>query len=378
MIINRIIYVLSFQFVKTIWFIVNLKKIITSNLAISLLKSGNSHSVLRDDSSDNLRKTLIIAIFPRRTLLKSTLRFIEFACKQGYFVISVINRNSLTEEYVKALDNLECPITIIVRNNIGRDFGAYKTGFNYVINNNQFENLEKLAFFNDSCVYTNNFDWFAELDAMDSDVSSLFINTESLPHFQTMSFICNDKVIRSDAMMEFWKMYRPSEFRIKTIKNGEIQLSRTLTQANFLVDDLARKKIIANVELFSLADFSNLITLYSNRDSHIAYFEKNIALRLKNNLDTKSEIQQLINYTLANFNNSHIFGTFLTAHFGFPLKLDLLKFGHTGLLELEYLLEKCKLDQDEITSINYEFRFSDKYKRSTGLNGLFNFFGLEI
>lgn len=378
MIIAKIIYVLLFQLVKIVWFIVNLKKIITSNFAILFLKSADSRSISRDDSSESVKEALIIAIFPRRTLLKSTLRFIEFVSQQGYFVIAVVNGNSSAEDYVKALNNLKFPITIIVRNNIGRDFAAYKTGFNYVIKNKTFENLKKLAFFNDSCIYTHNFDWFLELNAMKSDVSSLFVNTESIPHFQAMSFICSEEVIRSESMINFWDKYRPSQFRIKTIKNGEHKLTKTLTQANFIIDDLARKKIISNVELFSLADVSHIIALHSNRDPHIAYFEKTLSLRVKNNLNTGLEIKQLVDYILGNFNNSHFFGVFLTQYFGFPLKLDILKSGYTGLLELHHLFEKCNFDENEINLINYELRFLDKHKRASGLNGLFNFFGLEI
>jgi len=121
---------------------------------------------------------------------------------------------------------------LIVRKNIGRDFGAYKDGINYVLEHHPEAN--RIVVMNDSVFFLRR-----SLDKLIADLTGPqdFIGVTEVHqfHYHVQSFMLSfgRGVLTSAAFRRFWKRYLPVGSRRWAIHRGEIRLTRTLTRAGF-------------------------------------------------------------------------------------------------------------------------------------------------
>jgi hypothetical protein len=286
-----------------------------------------------------------------------------------------MNKSKHTEFYLKNLLDHPADFTIITRKNLGRDFGAYQCGSLYLHNKVGFAKIEKIAFFNDSMIYGKDFTWFSQLTRMNSDISSLYANFELGPHFQSMAFICNSKAILSPVFLNFWRNYYPTEIRKRVISRGELALSKSLLREDLLFGDLATEllstetKKMTNIENQALIMFALDLLPQKNLFATIL---KTPDFPLKENLNLSSEMQQnLINLVVTSCNLSHAMGNYFSRNYNFPIKMDLLKFGTAGILDLQRLLTEMCIDQDEIQKLLFLYRYGGSFYSTKGWQKLF-------
>ena len=121
---------------------------------------------------------------------------------------------------------------LIERHNVGRDFGGYKDGVNAILET--CPGATRIAIMNDSVYFfEKNLD--ALFDELMADRDFTGVTEVHQFHYHVQSFMLSfgQAVIRSPAFVGFWKDYLPIGTRRFAIHNGEIALTRTLTQAGF-------------------------------------------------------------------------------------------------------------------------------------------------
>lgn len=123
-------------------------------------------------------------------------------------------------------------LVLIERKNIGRDFGGYKDGVNYV--RTHFRDVSRIVLVNDSLFFFRK-----SLDKLISDLNAPhdFIGvTETQEfHYHVQSFLLSfgPAVIQHPLFEKFWDKYRPISTRYWTIHRGEVRLTRQITKAGF-------------------------------------------------------------------------------------------------------------------------------------------------
>ena len=97
----------------------------------------------------------IFALYPSVDSINNVKHAIGVLIKNNYRVLVVLNRNKHSKLFEKELNDVEC--SLLVRENIGRDFGAYKTGFTYLERHKFLNDISQLLFINDSVIFPGNF-----------------------------------------------------------------------------------------------------------------------------------------------------------------------------------------------------------------------------
>lgn len=121
---------------------------------------------------------------------------------------------------------------LIERKNVGRDFGGYKDGIEFVLEHAP--SARRLIVANDSVAYLE--DGLDELIArLDSETQFTGVSEVFENYYHVASFLIafGDRVIRSEAFASFWRNYRPISTRQWAIEKGEGALSAVLIAAGF-------------------------------------------------------------------------------------------------------------------------------------------------
>lgn len=149
------------------------------------------------------------------------------------FRIFYIHNSQLTDQAVNSLTPF-CE-QIISRSNIGQDFGAWKDGYIYCLENQLLTNTEWLLLCNDSNfflggshakTFINAFE--AKLSNKKSDLIALNKNYECWQHYQSYFLCFHSRIFTKQEFNKFWKQYLPLNNRFHAIKKGEIALTRNI------------------------------------------------------------------------------------------------------------------------------------------------------
>ncbi|MGA2655765.1 MAG: hypothetical protein ABSF18_07290, partial [Gammaproteobacteria bacterium] len=112
------------------------------------------------------QKILLIALYQKGTLRNDLKQLLIKAKKLGFYIIGV-NTLTLTEDVSEWFDSY------IERFNYGRDFGSYKTGFNYIFDKKIHLQCPRLLMCNDSVYYEETRTEKFLLDLMNSNIEVL-------------------------------------------------------------------------------------------------------------------------------------------------------------------------------------------------------------
>ena len=171
------------------------------------------------------------------------MNFITSVNRASYNLILVTNSPLDPEAKSEALRR-SC--LLIERDNVGRDFGAYKDGIKIAFE--RFPNIERLIIANDSVYYLEN--------GLDGLITSLTnsgdftgISETFQHHYHVASFLMSfgPTVLKDPAFHKFWQMYRPMPSRMWAILKGEGTLTQSLVAAGhrphilFRAEDLLPK-----------------------------------------------------------------------------------------------------------------------------------------
>jgi hypothetical protein len=258
----------------------------------------------------------IIALWPRLGILPSVVNQIEILLQLNQEVICVINKSKFSSTWLKTLEQF--PITILIRENIGRDFGAYKAGFEYVSNEYGLDYVDNLTFSNDTIFFAkDSIDVIRDTLSLDGDVKSLFLNLQEHLHAQSFFISFSKSALLSEPFSKFWRNYYPSNERVHAINNGEVKLSRYLNKANFkfvsYVNAERLGKIFSDYKPFTLSELGACYDIEG--DAH--------EIRKRTYLSHEYHRLQAERIIVSR-NASHLLGLYLFRVNSVPLKLDLM------------------------------------------------------
>ena len=178
-----------------------------------------------------LKKVAILAIYPVSSpgYIKSIERLIRGLSLREYTIVCVSNRK-IPQDIIDLLSN-EMNF-IAVRKNFGRDFGGYQAGFNWLKKQSEFQNVEHLILVNDTLL------WFDNVESILGNLENkswgcLFLNQEMHTHAQSFCLHFDNTVFTSQAFMDFWDSYLPTNYRRYAIVFGEVGLTNTLLKSGF-------------------------------------------------------------------------------------------------------------------------------------------------
>lgn len=127
------------------------------------------------------------------------------------------------------------------------DFGSYKSGFLFALENDLLKETDECIFVNDSCYgpFNSLKSVFEEMERKDSDFWALTKNDTGFvfekgkylvrkrPHFQSYFLVLKRKIFLSNLFIDFIKSVKKEKNKFEIIINYEIKLSEILSKNNF-------------------------------------------------------------------------------------------------------------------------------------------------
>lgn len=305
-------------------------------------------------------KVAIIALWPRAAILPSVLRLISILSNENVHPVCIVNKSKHLASWLPKLQ--ETNATIIIRPNVGRDFGAYRAGYHYLKKRRILEQVTNLVFVNDSIYFLDNSkEAIRSTISSTADVSTLFINYQFHLHAQSFFLSFSRSAFNSKKFAKFWDSYYPSAERKHAIEKGEVKLSRILQKSGYLFDGyysasrigqtIQQHPLIISEAAVALKALDDPQTL-RRREYLPEYFVPYLSAR-----EAESE------------NTSHHFGLFLTRVLGAPIKLDILKTGLATTFDLKTALES-HLSPDEVHSLLIYMQSQGTWASNRGLKAI--------
>lgn len=229
--------------------------------------------------------------------------------RQGVNVILVCNGQPRPEQ----LERLRADAhRVLVRRNIGRDFGAYRAATLLL----EREGLvpDRLLYFNDSVIYLDG----PELDRLitallmsTAGMLGAFENHETRHHLGAFTFAHSADVVADPAVRRFWRRYRAYSLRPHAILRGEIRLTTLVKSRGHRLDVVYSAQRLASA--LQQLPASELAGLWRYLPSRIRGREA------VGGPDSPILRDSLIDQLMASFMNSN------QAHYGFGLFYRVLK-----------------------------------------------------
>jgi len=177
------------------------------------------------------KRAAIVAAYPNRHSLPFLANLLDGLAANGFFVLVVAG-----EKLPPDFEDFICARChhLIEKYTTGRDFGSYKTGWEWInkhINNNE---LGVVALVNDSLYWPRYIEAvIGEILEQKNDWLCLFENFQTLYHAQSFFQMFRAPVFKSNAFIRFWQNYKSPSARLRVITKGEAGLTRSLFAAGF-------------------------------------------------------------------------------------------------------------------------------------------------
>lgn len=200
-------------------------------------------------------RVAIFVLFQPRGVPESAIRMCRHLDDMGFAPLVVSNSALMPQDLGRLVT---AAWRIIERPNFGYDFGAYRDGLWF---------LERWQAPLDCLILANDSIWFpcassstviGDLQAMAGDfcgILRLGTDEEALlrrgrdPFLGSFFLLFKEPVLRSDVFAAFWRSYRNTSNKYKTIRRGERGLSYSLVKAGFRMEShFKREQFTAMVE----------------------------------------------------------------------------------------------------------------------------------
>ena len=355
------------RFAHTTFWIFTLTLRFRQNLDIRILRKHWRFTVEKLALNSDSKKIAVLAIYPRGHLLNSTLRLINQLVSNGYRVVAVINEGtSKHAEYLLQLNLLD--ITVLSRPNIGRDFGAYKLGIQYIQNLPSYDSFERLVLANDSMYYFPSSTEFLSKLLKESDPwIGMFVNYQFHIHAQSFFLSFDRSVFSSKNFTDFWSKYFPTNIRNVIIKKGEVKLTSVLMDSDFTPSPYVKASLIENSQKLDSFKIEDKFALWGG----FSFIDVELS-------PSSFEIHRLqFRRIFEILNPSHHVGMIATRILGAPLKLDLLR---TGLATLNDLVETAfhaGVENHELKEFEIDYTAGGSNSSCRGFHKLWRTYGLE-
>jgi hypothetical protein len=259
--LENLVVIQPIEFVARAWYALD-PRVYFQSLRIRGTADGN---VPRRDGA-----YFIFVLYAKTSLPDFTKTVLDAIARSPHNLIVV--SNAALSPLLKAQLQDRC-YKIIERKNLGRDFGAYKDGVNYVLEHHP--DAGRIVLMNDSVFFFQR-----TIDKLINDLTAphdfIGLTETHQYHYHVQSFMLSfgRDALRSKAFNRFWKRYRPISTRRFAIHRGELRLTRVMTKAGFrphilyqpahLVPHLQRKPVRESIELIQLMPSHARDSLYSH------------------------------------------------------------------------------------------------------------------
>lgn len=162
----------------------------------------------------------VFILYQPRGMAAHVVRALAALAARGVRIVAVSNGELSPADIALIQPHLH---TLIVRRNVGRDFGGYRRGVLHVLDTHQ---PERLLLLNDSVYYARRgLDaFFAALCGTQPFIGACE-NYERNHHVGSYALSFGPTVLADPRFRQFWQDYRSTEIRPRVIKQGEIALS---------------------------------------------------------------------------------------------------------------------------------------------------------
>lgn len=295
----------------------------------------------------NIERVAVVALYPNKNILPFIVNLMDGLANNGFFVLGV-SPKKLSSEISEPL-RAHCHM-LLECFPIGRDFGSYKVGINWIKRQPYLANMNTLALVNDSLYYPQHINKsINDLMSLDGNWLGLYENYQMGRHVQSFFEIFRGDALKSENFKNFWNRYKPFSSRLHCINKGEKGLTKALILGGFTPSVLynsasLKKEVYKNLtcdnintnfyEIIrsSLGSFNKKIypsyTLNFTDGSYLSYKGK------KGKFDcifSSEEMKCLyaeqnstiISYLAENYNPTHGLGLLINFLYQAPIKRDL-------------------------------------------------------
>ena len=282
----------------------------------------------------------IVALYPRAGILSSVNRLVDSLVKSNFSVLVVMNQSPMSDEWYKSLSHKQ--IEILIRPNIGRDFGAYKIGYLHAEKNGYLADTDRLLFANDSVLYgSESINFVKSMLKIDRPWHAMFVNYQFHIHAQSFFQVFAKEIFQGKAFSKFWHGYYPSELRHHAINNGEVGLSSTCLGLGFSpVSYVSAKSILENPKF---KDFT--------ADEKFGIWSNHGATFLNPEISTLENSKLLMKRQYLENNVTHHQGLLASRILKAPLKLDIFQTGQVTLEGIETTLVELGISDQELQDV---------------------------
>jgi hypothetical protein len=240
---------------------------------------------------------------------------------------------------------------VIERHGIGRDFGSYQMGLNWLEEKGYLKSAEYLILANDSLFYPVSFaDHVGKLIEADRPWAGLFENFEMHYHSQSFFQMFKPETFNSVAFRKFWRQYWPFSTRAHAIDRGEIRFSSVLIKAGIPQYTLFRSDVISHdvIERLKGPVDDNLVLAIKHTLNLTEVARRNYGeIELKHQRDGGEALLTISPQSLAQsitaeaeFSNpTHRVGLICNVLYNAPFKRDMT---YRGSIEIGTLLINCR------------------------------------
>ena len=173
----------------------------------------------------------VVALYPRGGLSRSVRHLIAGLVRNRVNVVLVSNGALAPADRTLLSGQVA---TLIERENLGRDFGAYQAGIRHLEAEGKLARCRKLFLINDSAFYAAPVDrLIADLLGHAAPYIGLFEIFEHHYHVSSFFLCFSQAVAGHPAFLRFWARYRPYSTRHHVIFAGEGRLTARLMRLNF-------------------------------------------------------------------------------------------------------------------------------------------------
>ena len=204
----------------------------------NLLLLRGLHKVVLSDKAGGLpegashARVAIVAMYAEDVSIPFVRNLLRALDAAGFFILAVSTRllsPRMTEEILPLCHRL------IERPPVGRDFGSYQMGLQWMEARPSLKSADTLLLANDSLFYPPSIsEILQEMLRQDGNWLALFENYQYHYHAQSFFQIFRTPIFKSSPFMNFWRNYRPLSSRKHSINKGEVGFSRALRRAGFL------------------------------------------------------------------------------------------------------------------------------------------------
>jgi glycosyltransferase involved in cell wall biosynthesis len=306
----------------------------------------------------------IVVLYPRAGILKSVHCLIDALISSKFSVLVVMNQSHLSREWLESLSSK--PIEILTRPNLGRDFGAFKIGFQYSQKNGYLAQTDRLLFANDSVLYgPQSCNFVMSMLKHKLPWHAMFVNYQFHSHAQSFFQVFEKSIFEEDKFSEFWHRYYPSELRHHAINNGEVGLSATCQKLGFSpVSYVGAKTILENPEF---KDFTT--------DEKFGIWSNHGSAYLNTSISTTENTKFLMHRQYLENNVTHHQGLIASRVLKAPLKLDIFQTGQVTLEGIETTLSALGFHGQELQEVMNLMTIKGTHASRRGFNGLWGTYG---